>query len=81
LHRAAAPQLFIVIAGGGWVRGETDERFPITSGQAAFWEKGELHASGSESGMTVIVIEAEDLAPPSDESADDARSHGPGAQG
>jgi hypothetical protein len=35
----------------------------IHAGQAAFWESGEWHASGSLSGMTSIVIEAETPGP------------------
>jgi hypothetical protein len=35
-HPAATYQLFAVIAGDGWVRGEGAERVPIRAGQAAF---------------------------------------------
>jgi quercetin dioxygenase-like cupin family protein len=63
LHQAITQQLFLVVAGSGWVRGESDERTPVSAGQAAFWEKGEWHESGSESGMTAIVIEGDDINP------------------
>ena len=62
-HQAVGPQLFLVTQGSGWVRGAGDERTPISAGMAAFWTDGEWHESGSESGMSVIVIEGETLDP------------------
>ena len=62
-HPAVVNQLFLVVAGKGWVRGEEELRIPITAGQAVFWTAGEGHESGSESGMTAIVIEGEGLDP------------------
>lgn len=62
-HKATFPQLFMVVAGAGWVRGAEPERTSIAPGQAAFWEAGEWHESGSETGMTAIVIEAPALDP------------------
>jgi quercetin dioxygenase-like cupin family protein len=58
-HPAATQQLFLVIAGQGWVRSEEEEPVPIQAGEGAFWEAGERHESGSDEGMTVIVIESE----------------------
>lgn len=62
-HQAEPAQLFLVVAGEGWVRSENPERVPIQAGQAAFWESGEWHESGSHTGMTAIVIESETLDP------------------
>jgi quercetin dioxygenase-like cupin family protein len=62
-HQADPAQLFLVVVGEGWVRSETPELVPIQAGQAAFWESGEWHESGSDSGMTAIVIESETLDP------------------
>ncbi|MBF6591499.1 MAG: cupin [Ktedonobacterales bacterium] len=62
-HQATMPQLFLVVAGEGWVRGEAPERTPITAGHLAFWQAGEWHEAGSERGMTAIVLEAETLDP------------------
>ena len=56
-HQATTPQLFLVMQGRGWVRGEALERTPIEAGQVAYWEKEEGHESGTETGMTVIIIE------------------------
>lgn len=58
-HPAAAPQLFLVVQGEGWVQGETAEQAPIHAGQGALWEAGEMHACGSATGMMAIVIESE----------------------
>jgi len=62
-HQATCSQLFLVVNGSGWVTDKSRERSPIKAGQAAFWNKDEWHESGSETGMTVIVIEGEDLKP------------------
>jgi quercetin dioxygenase-like cupin family protein len=62
-HQADPAQLFLVVEGSGWVRGASDERHAIAAGQAAFWEAGEYHESGSETGMVAMVIEGEVLDP------------------
>lgn len=62
-HQAAASQLFLVVQGEGWVRGESPDRMPIRAGQAAFWGKGEWHESATEIGMTAIIIEGIDVDP------------------
>lgn len=58
-HPAVVDQLFYVIDGEGWVSGSDGARLPIRAGQAAYWRSGEDHASGSESGMTALVVEAQ----------------------
>jgi quercetin dioxygenase-like cupin family protein len=62
-HQATVPQLFLVVQGDGWVRGKDKERLPIKAGQAAFWEAGEWHESGTDTGMVVIVVESENIHP------------------
>jgi hypothetical protein len=44
------------------VTGPDRRRVAIGPFEAAFWEAGEEHESGSEGGMTVIVLEG-DVAP------------------
>ena len=56
-HQATIPQLFLVVQGEGWVRSETSDETSIKAGQAAYWGRGEWHESGTETGMTVIIIE------------------------
>jgi hypothetical protein len=60
-HPAATYQLFAVVEGDGWVRGEGAEWVPIRAGQAAVWEPGEHHEAGTDVGMTAIVVETEAL--------------------
>jgi quercetin dioxygenase-like cupin family protein len=62
-HQATTPQLFIVVAGEGWVRGGAGENWRIVPGQAAFWQKDEWHESGTETGMSALVVESESLDP------------------
>jgi len=62
-HQATVPQLFLVLQGEGWVRGESSGRTLIEAGQAAFWQKDEWHESGTDTGMTVIMIEGVDIDP------------------
>lgn len=60
-HEAILPQLLLVVAGEGWVRGESDEYIKIEKGEAAFWNKGEWHETKTTDGLTAIVIESEEL--------------------
>lgn len=62
-HPTGRPQLFAIVAGDGWVSGPDGVRHSVAAGQAAFWERGEAHESGSEGGMTVIVIQGDRLDP------------------
>jgi hypothetical protein len=57
-HPATVPQLFLVVQGEGWVRGQAPERTRIQAGQGAYWEKGEGHEAGTETGMSAMIIEA-----------------------
>jgi len=54
-------QLFIVTAGAGWVAGADGVRHPISSGQLAHFEKGEIHAKGSDGGMAAIMVQMSEL--------------------
>ncbi len=62
-HQATVPQLFLVVQGEGWVRGEAPDRTSIQAGQAVFWDEGEWHGSGTETGMTAIIIEGTNFDP------------------
>lgn len=62
-HQAVVPQLLLVLNGEGWVRGDDDLRVSIKVGDAVFWEKGEGHETTTDTGMTAIVIESEELNP------------------
>jgi quercetin dioxygenase-like cupin family protein len=62
-HQAAAPQLFLLVAGEGWVRDASDQKISVKAGQAVFWEKDEWHESGTETGLTAVIIEAVKMYP------------------
>lgn len=62
-HQAADSQLFLVVQGEGWVRGEASGKTTIKAGQAAFWDKDEWHESGTGTAMTAIIIEGANLDP------------------
>jgi quercetin dioxygenase-like cupin family protein len=62
-HEATTAQLFMCVSGEGWVTGTDRERVPIVPGQAAFWESGESHESGSATGMVAIVVEGTNVDP------------------
>ena len=56
-HQAVTPQLFLLVQGEGWVKGESDGTMAVQEGQAIFWEQGEWHESGSATGMIAVIIE------------------------
>jgi quercetin dioxygenase-like cupin family protein len=60
-HPSVVAQLFVVVRGSGWVSGADGNRKAITAGEAVLWDEGEEHESGSEEGMTVLVLESESL--------------------
>jgi mannose-6-phosphate isomerase-like protein (cupin superfamily) len=62
-HPASVDQLFVVVEGDGWVAGGDGERVPVAAGTAIHWDAGEEHESGSEAGLTAIVVESERLLP------------------
>lgn len=70
MHPASTPQLLAVVEGEGWIRGEAGPQTPIPAGGAVFWSEGEMHETGTESGLTAIVVETralvdgDDLGPP-----------------
>lgn len=61
MHEAPVPQLFIVMHGEGWVRGEDGEKITIKSEQGVLWHQGQAHESGSTTGLTAPVIQAEHI--------------------
>lgn len=60
-HQAVVPQLLLIVNGEGWVRGEANEYMEVHSGEAVFWDKDEWHETKTDTGLTAIVIESEDL--------------------
>jgi quercetin dioxygenase-like cupin family protein len=62
-HPAGFGQLFLVVAGDGWVSGGDGVRRPVRAGQGAVIARGEMHAKGSEAGCTAIMIQLAELRP------------------
>ncbi|MEH7222291.1 cupin [Bacillus sp. JJ1566] len=62
-HQAVVPQLLLVVSGEGYVRNEKEEYVKVSSGDAVFWEKDEWHETKTDTGLTAIVIESEELSP------------------
>ncbi|MGB7876713.1 MAG: hypothetical protein WBL25_20205 [Anaerolineales bacterium] len=62
-QQAMTQQLFLLVKGNGWVRSESDKILAITEGQAMLWEKDEWHESGTENGMTAVIIETVNIQP------------------
>lgn len=60
---AGGPQLFCVMEGSGWVSGADGRKVPIEANQAAYWEDGEEHESGTDGGMKVIIVHCESYDP------------------
>lgn len=60
-HIAGYEQLFLVLSGNGWVAGQDDCPQPIESGEIAHFSEGERHSKGSYEGMTVMMIQLENL--------------------
>jgi quercetin dioxygenase-like cupin family protein len=60
-HPATGGQLFLVVAGSGWVSAADGRRLEIRAGQGVRWDPEEVHTSGSDSGMTAIAVEGPSL--------------------
>ncbi|MER6395354.1 cupin domain-containing protein [Kitasatospora sp. NPDC001603] len=60
-HPAPVGQLFLVIAGDGWVAGADGQRVPVSAGDGVRWEPGEEHASGTATGLTALAVEGPSL--------------------
>jgi quercetin dioxygenase-like cupin family protein len=54
-HPAGIGQLFLVVAGSGWVAGADAVRRPLRAGQGAVIARGEVHAKGSDAGSAVMI--------------------------
>lgn len=60
-HEAAFGQLFLVVAGTGWVSGGDGVRQPLGVGRGALIARGEVHAKGSDTGLTAIMVQVREL--------------------
>lgn len=60
-HPTGFGQMFLVLEGSGWALGADGRRLELAAGQAVFFERGEQHSKGSDSGMTVLMLQVTDL--------------------
>lgn len=56
-HPAGMRQIFAVLSGRGEVSADGGPRRPISAGQAALWEPGEVHQTWAATGMVVVIVE------------------------
>jgi hypothetical protein len=56
-HPAAVAQLFLVISGAGWIAGPDGARVPVAAGQGVRWEEGEIHTTGTDTGLVALAVE------------------------
>ena len=61
-HDAGFDQLFLVVEGSGWAEGGDGRHVTLASGRGAFFSKGEMHAKGSDAGLTALMVQADRLA-------------------
>ncbi len=56
-HKIESPLIYIVNDGEGWVRGDGSEPIDIQAGDIIYLDMGEWFEAGSETGMSLILIE------------------------
>jgi len=62
-HPTGFCQLFLIAQGEGWAAGADGKRVHLTAGQGVFFELGEEHAKGSDTGMVAIMVQTTSLEP------------------
>lgn len=60
-HPTGFAQLFLVVQGSGWASGHDNIRQPLKAGEGVYFACGEMHAKGSDKGMTAIMIQVSDM--------------------
>jgi hypothetical protein len=60
-HPTTIPEVFAVVEGSGEVSGADGVVEPIAAGEAVFWHKGEEQEMTSVAGLTVLIIQGENL--------------------
>ena len=60
-HVPGFAQLFVVLGGAAWVAGPDGMRATVSSGQAAYIGRGEIHAKGSDAGATALMLQVRDF--------------------
>jgi quercetin dioxygenase-like cupin family protein len=60
-REASVPQVFLVVAGDGWVADARGFRHRVRPGEGAYIAAGDVHEVGTDTGLTAVVLEAERL--------------------
>ncbi len=60
-HPTTLPEVFAVLEGSGEVSGADGVVEPIAAGEAVFWHTGEEQEMTSVAGLTVLIIQGENL--------------------
>jgi quercetin dioxygenase-like cupin family protein len=60
-HTAGFDQLFVALTGRGWVREGDGPRVELDAGEAAYFERGTVHAKGSDDGLTALMVQVTTL--------------------
>ena len=60
-HPTTIPEVFAVLEGSGEVSGADGVVEPIAAGEAVFWHKGEEQELTSVAGVTVLIVQGENL--------------------
>jgi len=76
VHPTGSCQLLLVVEGSGWAAGADGRRVNLRAGQGVWFESGETHSKGSETGMIAIMVQATRLDPGDAARADRGRPHG-----
>jgi quercetin dioxygenase-like cupin family protein len=63
-HPTGSAQLWVIVAGSGWVTEADGPRVEMDSGEAVLIERGTVHAKGSATGLTALVVQITDLRRP-----------------
>ena len=71
-HPTGFCQLFLVVEGAGWAAGPDCTRVDIHAGQGVFFERGEVHSKGSDSGMIAVMIQGTEIDPATEPLISDA---------
>lgn len=64
-HPAGYGQLFLVVDGEAWAAGPDGACLTLPAGHGVYIAPGELHSKGSDTGATVVMVQAESVAPDS----------------
>ena len=56
-HPTGFAQLLIPLTGEGWVADGSGQRHPINPRRFAWFDKGEMHSKGSNTGMTALMLQ------------------------